>query len=227
MRSISVIINARLQSTRVPKKLVRPFAGTTLIEIALEKLNQMDFFENRYFAAAEEALFHYVDLFPHVELLKRPPEAVIPGFNDPKIVHGHYLQIPSDYIFWMNPCHPLLSIETIKKSFDYFQSTDHPSYTSALRTQEWIYDMDGTPITNPDANMISTHHSPYYYKVAHGFHIFNKAHFEKTGILTPKKKNDPHFIEIPVEEVFDTDTPLEFRIAELMYLDAQGKIQTP
>ena len=54
MKSISAVINARKGSTRVRNKLLRTFANTTLIEIALSKLNKMDFFDKRYLGVAEE-----------------------------------------------------------------------------------------------------------------------------------------------------------------------------
>ena len=44
MKSISAVINARKGSTRVSNKLLRPFADTSLIELALSKLNKMNFF---------------------------------------------------------------------------------------------------------------------------------------------------------------------------------------
>lgn len=40
-RDISIYVGARKQSRRCPNKMLRPFAGTTLIEIYLEKLNSI------------------------------------------------------------------------------------------------------------------------------------------------------------------------------------------
>ena len=37
--TITALIMARTASTRCPQKNIRPFAGTTIIDIALEKLN--------------------------------------------------------------------------------------------------------------------------------------------------------------------------------------------
>ena len=70
MKSISVVTNARLQSSRVTDKLMRPFADSSLIEIALEKLNDMDFFDQRYLAVAEEPLIDLVGNYSNVEVLK-------------------------------------------------------------------------------------------------------------------------------------------------------------
>ena len=36
--SIAIIVQARLNSERVPQKMIRPFNGTTLFELVLDKL---------------------------------------------------------------------------------------------------------------------------------------------------------------------------------------------
>ena len=36
--SIAIVIQARLNSQRVPKKMIRPFAGTTLFDLVLDKV---------------------------------------------------------------------------------------------------------------------------------------------------------------------------------------------
>ncbi|MDD3288839.1 MAG: hypothetical protein PHX43_07555, partial [Alphaproteobacteria bacterium] len=130
VKSVSVVTNARLQSTRVPQKLMKKFADKSLIEIALEKLNQMDFFEHRFLAVAEPELIEVGKRYPNVEILRRSPNAVQRGVNPLTVTFAHYLEVPSDYIFVFNPCLPCIRVETIKKAFDYFQETDFNSYTA-------------------------------------------------------------------------------------------------
>ena len=40
IEDIVVILLARLNSQRIPKKMIKPFAGTTLIDIAIEKIHK-------------------------------------------------------------------------------------------------------------------------------------------------------------------------------------------
>jgi len=147
MKTISVVINARLQSTRVSQKLVRPFAGTTLLDIALDKVNRMDFFEHRYLAVAEDELQAMASGYENIEILHRDTGSVKKGVNPIEVTFAHYLKVPTDYIFVFNPCLPLLRIDTIKKAYDYFQSTDFPTYTSAVPTGDWIFDDQGYVFT--------------------------------------------------------------------------------
>ena len=217
MRSISVVINARLQSTRVPKKLIRPFSGSCLITIALEKLNEMDFFDHRYLGVADDELKEMAKKYENVEVLHRKPDAVQSGVNPAHVSFAHYLDIPSDYIFIFNPCQPVLSIDSIKKAYDYFQETDYPSYTSAMETRDWIFDDQGNALTNKDTSNYSTNKGQVFYKAAHSFHIVGKEFFREHGYHWTFTANDPHLISVPEVEAVDVDTEFDFKLAELYY----------
>lgn len=219
MTTISVLVNARTKSTRLPRKLVRPFAGTTLIDIALEKLDGMDFFDHRYFAVAESELMERAAGYKNIELLERSTDAVAPGYNDHRKVFAHYAQVESDYIMWLNPCHPLLSLDTLRKAADQVLSSRHNSYTSVIPTTDWIFDENGEAVTNTQASMLSTDHSRRFYKVAHAFHVINKAFFLRDYQYWTLTRNDPALIEIPEGESYDVNTPLEFDVAEAAYLN--------
>ena len=56
MKQVSAIVNARLSSSRMRNKMIRPFCGTDLLEIALEKLDKLDYFSHRFLAVAENEL---------------------------------------------------------------------------------------------------------------------------------------------------------------------------
>jgi len=216
--SVSVLINARTTSTRLPRKLVLPFAGTSLIDIALEKLDQMDFFEHRYFGVAENELRERAQKYSNIEILDRDPEAIKPGYNDHRKVFAHYERVDSDYIMWLNACHPLIGVDTLKRAVNHVIDTCHNSYTSVIPTTDWIFNADGEPITNTNASMLSSAHSSKFYKVAHAFHVINKKFFLKDFQYWTLTRNDPALIEIPVEESYDVNDLMEFQIAEAAYL---------
>ena len=217
MKSISIVINARTQSTRVPNKLLRKFHNSTLIDIALDKMNQMDFFENRFLAVAEEELIQIGAKYKNIEILQRDLSAVKKGVNPLSLTFEHYLKIPSDYIFVFNPCLPCINISTIKLAFDYFQNTNFNSYTAVIPTGDWIFDINGNALTNKDAQNVTTNKEINYFKGCHAFHIVNKSYFNKNKILWTFEKDNPHIIQIPANEAIDVDTIEEFNLAELIY----------
>jgi len=230
MKTISAVINARLESSRVPGKLVRPFGGTTLLEIALGKLNRADFFERRYLGVAEHELKRLAVPFENIEILNRDVAAVRKGVNPPEVTFAHYLKVPSEYIFVFNPCLPFITVDTLERAVEYFQATSFPSYTSGVPTRDWIFDDEGRALTNSDPRNVTTNVGKVFYKAAHAFHIVNKSFFEKHGYFWNFNPHDPHVIIIPEEETIDVDSEIEFAFAEFCYLrrhqcgDADGEI---
>jgi CMP-N-acetylneuraminic acid synthetase len=217
MRSVSVVVNARIGSSRVKNKLLRPFANTSLIEIALRKLNKLDFFEHRYLAVAEQELKDLAVKYDNVEVLSRDMAAVKPGVNPQKITFAHYLEVPSDYIFTLNPCLPFITTETIQRAFEYFQRTDYSSYTSVIPTRDWIFDEEGNALTNSDPGNLTTNQGRVFFKAAHAFHIISKAFFRKHEYLWTFYPDDPHLIRIPAEEALDVDTEMDFMFVQYYY----------
>ena len=217
MKSTSALINARVESSRVPRKLVRPFGGTTLLQIALEKLDRMDFVEHRYLAVADAELADLAKGYPNVEVLRRDPAAVKKGVNPQHVTFAHYLKVPTDFILVFNPCLPFVRLDTVRNAYEYFQRTDFPSYTSAVPTGDWIFDDQGNALTNSDPLNLTTNKNVKFFKAAHAFHFVNRRFFETHGHHWTFRRDDPHLIRIPEEEAVDVDTEVEFEVAEALY----------
>lgn len=224
MKPISVIVNARLQSSRTRNKMVRPYCGTDLLEIALEKLNGLDFFEHRYLAVAEDELARKAEKYPNVEILKRKGKSVDPGPHHPLITFEHYSRVPTEYFFVINPCAAFLSGETIRKAYDIFQSTDFRSYIAVEKTRDWIFSSGGDALThrNP-SGFQNTSDGEYFLRATHAFYVANRNYFTShDGQLWTLQKDDPHLIVMPSEEAVDVDTDLDFEISECLYRKKLG-----
>ena len=76
MRELSIVINARTKSTRVPNKLLRPFANTTLFEIALKKLSKIDFVNDIYLGIGDKELIDIAEKYKRFKILRRDPESI-------------------------------------------------------------------------------------------------------------------------------------------------------
>ena len=57
---VAIIVQARLNSERVPKKMIRPFAGSTLVDIFCEKIKNSKTIkkENFYLSVYEKELLN-------------------------------------------------------------------------------------------------------------------------------------------------------------------------
>jgi CMP-N-acetylneuraminic acid synthetase len=196
MSTISAMIMGRTLSTRVPRKLVRNFGGTTIIDIALEKLSHMDFVDYRYFAVAEEELADKCKKYPNIEIMWRNPESIKKGDVEHKIRQEHYTKVRTDYILIFNPCHPFIELDTLKKAISFAKETKFNSYTSVIPSVDWIFDTAGNPLTNRNPKIVSTTETCKLFKVAHAFHIIRPEFLRKSGLLWSFEKNDPCLIEI-------------------------------
>lgn len=211
-----LIVHGRLGSKRCERKLVRPFAGTTLIEVALEKLDALDTDLSRYFAAGEPELERIARRHPNVQYVERPPEALTVD-GPPSVVCSHLNRLPETHFVLINPCHPLVRPQTWLDAAAWFAQQAPVSATSVFRNNGWFYDRAGVSINCKDEQVHATQDTPWVWEVAHAFHVVDKRRFlelERPWTNTP---GDPELFEIPREDAWDVDTPDQFAAVERLY----------
>lgn len=216
-KTISIVINARLSSTRVPNKLLRPFANSSLFEIALNKYSKASFVKNIYVGIGDEKLISIAEKFPKIKILKRDLDAIKKGTHPQNITFRHYGLVDSEYILVVNPCQPLLSINTLKMAVNHFMNSDAKSYTAAIKTGDWIFNSNGEALTIVDKKNVTTNKDTSFFKGCHSFHIINKSLFMKNGYHWEFKIDDPALILVPEEETFDVDSEIDFKYTEYQY----------
>lgn len=224
MKPISAIVNARLQSSRTKSKMIRPYCGTDLLEIALEKLDGLDFFSHRFLAVAEDELAQKAAKYRNVEILRRKPEAVAPGPHHPTITFEHYTRVPTDFFFVINPCAAFLSRDTIRRAYDVFQETSYRAYIAVEQTRDWVFSVSGEALTHKNAaGFQNTSDGDYFLRATHAFYIASRDYFSShDGQLWTLEQNDPFLIPMPTQEAVDVDTDLEFEISEYLYSKKLG-----
>jgi len=227
---LAALIQARLSSERCKGKMLRPFAGTTLIDVALEK------FAGRlsvplYFAVHEpDLIYKYAE---HAKLsdydfrlLCRNKKSA--AADDIGVVMNYLDRIDADFIMMINPCHAFLTIDTVEETINEVRgplfSCDPAakSLTSTITSQGWYYDAQGCPINHPDPRCLDTKRTWPLTEVAHAFHVFNKHRFIDEGIFWRNAPLDPVFHCIPPVEALDIDTELDFEVAEALWKARRG-----
>ena len=102
-------------------------------------------------------------------------------------------------------------------AYNYFQKSNYKSYTAVYKIRDWIFDSNGSALTNKNPKNLTTNQGNFSFKAAHAFHIINVKRYSKEKIHWQFKKNDPHLIEIPLSEAIDIDTPSDFLYAQAVY----------
>ena len=114
INDVCVVIQARLGSTRVPGKMLRPFAGTTLVDILFEKLNSSKIIpsKNIYFSAYEDEL-KQVALKNSINIFNRSKQSAFSEGEPLSEIYEWCNKLPYKYVVLISACNPLLKIETI------------------------------------------------------------------------------------------------------------------
>ena len=213
---ISVLVIARVASSRCKNKMLRSFAGSSLIDIILKKLHDLSDY-NIYYVAHEEVLLKKAKPYDFLKVVKRSYESAH-SQNDGKLVFEILNHINTRWVVWINPCAPFLKMNTVKRAVDKFLEIENNSLTSVKKVYGWFYDNSFDHLTNKD-NRIASQEADYLYEVAHAFHIYDREYMLNKGKPWTNKKGDPYLFVIPNEECYDIDTEEDFIMVERLYVE--------
>ncbi len=215
---IAGIIQARIGSQRCKNKMLRDFAGTNLISLALGKYSVEPKSFKLYFAAHEKELLNIGRNY-NCAILERD-QASADG-EKIEIIMNYLHHIQEEYVMFINACCPFLMLDTLNRAVKCFEETKALSMTSVVKSHTWYYFQDGRPINFLDPTTLNTKHTEPLYAVTHSFHIFNRKRFLEKHHFWNHGEKDPYFFEISEQEAVDIDTEFEYKLAESLYLREQ------
>ncbi len=210
------MIQVRLASQRCKNKNLRPFAGTNLATLALQKFSKSQEISNLYYAAYEEELVKCVEPFRRVKLIRRTRESAY-GEDIPSVL-DYVKDVKEETIAFINTSTPFLERETFDNALRYFKSNPHRSMMPAFATHAWYFDADGN-LMNADSEALkaNTKMLKPVYRACSAFIIVNRQRILNDHTYWSLTKDDPHLYAIEEEEAVDIDTELDFQIAEALY----------
>lgn len=211
---VAVFLNVRMQSRRCPGKMLRPFADTTLLDICLAKLRQLAW-PRTYVGAWEPELLARARRYPELIVYERSA-ASARSDSDGRRIFEILTVIDTPWVMWVNPCVPLLSVETLQKALAAFLADDCRSLTSVRALHGWFYAAEGRPL-NDTQGSVDTMQSQPIYAAAHAFHIYERERMLAEGSPFPNRPGDPRLFTIPEGEAHDIDTEDEFDVVEILY----------
>lgn len=221
---VAVLVQARLSSERCPRKMVRPFAGTTLTDITCEKILASKVIpkENFYLAVNEPELVsigekHGVNVFKRSDFSAKWDGGAGTHIRE---MYEWWDKIPFKYVVLVNACVPFMSTETIDGFFQHYLQTDSDGMFAVMEKKNYFWDTNGDFITPwpKDEPTLNTKAVGVTWEAAHCLYASRLSSIDD-GIWMGdfQKKGD---IELyPVEEMdcFDVDYEWEFKAYEAMY----------
>tara|TARA_R110002051_G_scaffold68129_2_gene122798 strand:- start:1589 stop:2287 length:699 start_codon:yes stop_codon:yes gene_type:complete len=223
LSDILFIVQARLSSSRLPKKMLKPFTGTNLTQIAIDRVKESILpNSNFYLSVNENELIELAEL-NKVNVYKRSNQSIRNDDNIPfslTEVFEWWDKLPFKYYIIMNACNPLITTQTINNFIKEFQQTKG-GLISVKEHKHWFYKKNGKFVQenygNEDARI--TFNSKYVET------LYSNGPL-KGGILENIGKNiyshdfnypNPNIWLYPNDEYVDIDYEWEFKLAEEMY----------
>lgn len=220
LEDIVFIIQARLNSTRLPNKMLKPFAGTSLLQISVDQVKQSVIpKENFYLSIRDRELMEFASK-NEVNIYERPETSV----SNRKILSlsetwDWWDKLPFKYFILLNACNPLLTFTTINKFVESFRCT-RGGLLSVFEHKKWFYTPSGNfPQENlGDQHALTTFNSQWVEPLYSNGPI-------KGGLMSDIGKeihvcdfeSPPPVFKYPMEEHYDIDTEEDFVIGENLY----------
>ena len=218
INDILFIVEARLHSSRMHQKMIRDFANTTLLDLLLSKLKSIDLIpkDNLYLSAYEDEIKDIGNKH-NINIFNRSIESA--NAEDLQTIKEWHNKLPFKYVIAINPCTPLIKIETIKDFIKYFIESEDEGAFSVFKKQTYYWDKNGKMITNwPDGQqMFNTKFIDPIYEAAHVLYASRLDIIKKGYYITDKLPVEPHLFVINEIEAFDIDYDYQFKVAEQLY----------
>jgi len=235
MKQLTCVIQARIGGgTRLPGKMIKPFAGSSLFEILLKKLSKCSTLNRNqiFLSLCEEELIKIGEKYDY-NIYHRDQNSIDESYRNQPLVHlrrvySWVYDIKSDFFLMINACNPLLKPETIDKAVRYFQENEINSLFSVIKKNNFYWDKQGQMLSKYQGPKSESEYFYHFgtqwveevYEAAHSIYIFNTEYFMKNNMHRfGFKKNDPYLFEVNPLEAFDIDYQWQFELAEALYLN--------
>lgn len=223
LKDIVFIIQARKGSTRVPNKMLRPFADSNLFEIVIQKLLKSKVIpkEQIYLSIYDEEFYAIAKKYD-LNVYRRSERSV----QEPLELHEAlewYDKLPFKYWVKINGCNPLLKIDTIDDFVQTFINSENNGLFGVIEKRTFLFNSNGTMMNgfNGDDKYKATLETKFVettYEAGHCMYAGSMEDISKglyMGSFT--KKNDPELYPFSEKEFYDIDWIPQFEMAEMIY----------
>tara|TARA_A100001515_G_scaffold144681_2_gene149533 strand:+ start:273 stop:950 length:678 start_codon:yes stop_codon:yes gene_type:complete len=217
---VAFVVQSRLNSERIPKKMIKDFKGTTLLDLVLEKLVNTEIIPNNqiYLSVHEDELVEVGKKYP-INIHKRSWESANCD-NGIEVMFDWWDKLPFKYVVMISGCNPLLKKSTINNFIKTYLNSEHDGLFSVVEKKNYFWNRSGELINDwPDGqDLLNTKAVEPIYEAGHclyGSLLSSIGDGKWCG--TWKDKNSPELFTVDELETFDIDYPWQFEVAEKLY----------
>ena len=217
---VAVLIQARLSSQRCHKKMTRPFADTTLINIMLDKLEISNIpNKNIWCSIHEEELIDLCSPYPF-NIFERSEKSALSEGTPMTEIYEWWNKIPHKYVVLINACCPFISVETIESFFTDYTNSDSDGMFAVLEKKNYFWDSEGNFLTPLIEGVMNTKTASTIKEAAHCLYAGSLDKIGK-GIWMGdfNEKGDIQLWKMSESEALDIDYEWQFKMCEALYKD--------
>jgi CMP-N-acetylneuraminic acid synthetase len=221
VNDVCVIVQARLGSERVPQKMIRPFAGTTLMDICLKKLGNSKVIprENIFASVYEQELIE-ITKNHKINVFNRSKESADSEGTPMSLMYEWWDKLPYKYCILVNACAPFLSLLTIENFYKKYLEIKNQGLFGVIEKKNYFWNKECSLITPwpEDQAVMNTKYVETTYEAAHCLYAGN-MNMIGSGIWMGdfSKPGDIKLYNMSEKEVFDIDYEWQFTYYEKLY----------
>lgn len=210
---INVLIAVRGGSKRVPRKNVRPFGGSNMLEIKVQQAMRLRDINKVVVTSDDDEMLQLAEDLGAYAMKRESRYASDTVPMGDVYVHLASLLDCKD-ILWAPVTSPLVTDETVQKCIDiYKKETDYDSVVTTNILKEYMW-LDGRAINYDPKNHPRSQDLPNIYALNFAVNILSRELMIKNRNILGNKFY-PHVLN--ETEAVDVDTEFDFSIAEILY----------
>ena len=215
--SITAVIPVRAGSTRVKDKNIRPFAGSSLLEIKIEQLKAVKEIDRIIVSSDSETMLELAKNTGVIPM-RRPLEYCDEEsrtFNE-VVEYIAANQVDSDVMMWVPCVCPLVKSKKIREGIELYRKIENGELpgdcvATAVLFKEYLFNESGPVNFSVERHVPSQKLLNWHY-LTNGFFIAKRADMINWRFVYGPK---PYLCEVNKLEAIDIDDEYDFKMAEL------------
>ena len=140
IKDICVVVQARLGSERVPAKMLKDFAGTTLMDIMCQKILNSKSIpkENFFLSIHEQELLDNASKY-ELNVFQRSEKSANSEGTPLTDMYEWWDKLPFKYCILLNACAPFMQIETIDGFVEAYKNSDSDGLFGVMKKKNYLF----------------------------------------------------------------------------------------
>ena len=144
---ICILVQARLGSERVPKKMLKPFAGTTLFENVINIIQNTKLIKDNFYVSIHEQELKDIAKNKGVKIFHRSKKSADSEGINIREIYEWWDKLSFKYVILVNGCNPFLKSETIDEFILEYINSDSNSMFGVIPKKNYFWDKNSKLIT--------------------------------------------------------------------------------